>query len=504
VSSQTFDIKKRNILPRWNRFSTACLIGDILPARIREDVVAGEDEILEKSRKWILSKHPSDAVDLIGICMVLNAWGNVVAKEAARHVLDHPGDFSSAAKEMANLYISDPNTRFREKIEAIFTPHDTHGEINRLRKHVRAFPRDAIMWADLAYSYAVIGLEEKARKAMRTAYALSPFNRFVVRNAARCFAHFGNPDEALWCVQNSPLRNIDPLVISAEVALSRLIDRSPRNIKTARSAISSGMFSSRSLSELHVALATLESIDGSIRAAKKHVEKSLLDPNENVLAQIGSLSARVSGILNKMELPNNIIATYEADSLRSYKAENFEEAYRYALLWFQYQPFSARPAIQASFIASLFFNDQEAAIQVITKALKAEPKSFLLNNNYACSLALLNRTKEAADVLAEIDPAELDEQKKRVYTATSGLVAYRKGDIVLGEEKYRQAIEGLKKDSNYRGIAIAAYYQAREIDRINGGRRSAAVDEVLAFAKKYNISDLAHAIERKNQQKNID
>jgi hypothetical protein len=255
---------------------------------------------------------------------------------------------------------------------------------------------------------------------------------------------------------------------------------------------------------LHVALATLESIDGSIRAAKKHVEKSLLDPNENVLAQIESLSARVSGILKKMELPNNITATYEADSQRSYKAENFEEAYRYALLWFQYQPFSARPAIQASFIASLFFNDQEAAIQVISKAMKAEPKSFLLNNNYACSLALLNRTKEAADVLAEINPAALDEQKKRVYTATSGLVAYRKGDTVLGEEKYREAIEGFKKDMNYRGIAIAAYYQAREIDRISDGSQSAVVDEVLAFAKRYKINDLVHAIEMKNHQNKID
>lgn len=436
--------------------------------------------------------------------MVLNAWDNVVAKEAARYVTEHPADFSIAAREMAGLYISDPSTRSRERIEAILTPPDTHGEIKRLRRHITAFPRDAIMWADLAYSYAVIGLEKKARKAMRTAYALSPFNRFVVRSSARCFAHFGDPDEAIWCIQNSPLRNTDPMVISAEVALSRLIDRSPRNIKTARSAISSGLFSNRSLSELHVALATLESIDGSIRAAKKHVEKSLLDPNENVLAQIESLSARVSGILKKMELPNNITATYEADSQRSYKAENFEEAYRYALLWFQYQPFSARPAIQASFIASLFFNDQEAAIQVISKAMKAEPKSFLLNNNYACSLALLNRTKEAADVLAEINPAALDEQKKRVYTATSGLVAYRKGDTVLGEEKYREAIEGFKKDMNYRGIAIAAYYQAREIDRISDGSQSAVVDEVLAFAKRYKINDLVHAIEMKNHQNKID
>jgi len=360
------------------------------------------------------------------------------------------------------------------------------------------------MWADLAYSYAVIGLEEKARKAMRIAYALSPFNRFVVRSAARCFAHFGNPDEAIWYVRNSPLRNTDPMVISAEVALSRLINRSPRNIKAARAAISSGLFSNRSLSELHVALATLESIDGSIRAAKKHVDKSLLDPNENVLAQIGSLSERVSGILKKVELPNNITATYEADSQRSYKAENYEEAYRYALLWFQYQPFSARPAIQASFIASLFFNDQGAAIQVITKAMKAEPKSFLLNNNFTCSLALLNRTEEAADVLAGIDTAELSEQEKKVYAATSGLVAYRKGDIVLGEEKYRQAIEGFKKDLNYRGIAIAAFYQAREIDRISGGSQPSAVDEVLAFAKRYKINDLAHAIERKNHQSKID
>ena len=471
---------------------------------MREDVVEGSDEILNKSRKWALSKHPSDALDLIGSCMVLNTWDNVVAKEAASYIANHPADFSSAAKEMAGLYISDPNTRSRGKIEAILAPRDTHGEINRLRRHVTAFPRDAIMWADLAYSYAVIGLEKKARKAMRTAYALSPFNRFVVRSAARCFAHFGDPDEAIWCIQKSPLRNTDPMVISAEVALWRLINKSPRNIKTAQSAISSGLYSNRNLSELYIALATLESIDGSIRAAKKHVEKSLLDPNENVLAQVQSLSARVSGILRKMELPSNITATYEADAQRSYKDENFEEAYRFALLWFNYQPFSARPAVQASFIASLFFNDQEAAIQVIKRAKKAEPRSFLLNNNYACSLALLNRTKEAADVLAEIDLAELDEQKKRVYTATSGLVAYRNGDVVLGEEKYRQAIEGFKKDMNYRGIAIAAYYQAREIDRISGGSQPSAVDEVLAFAKRYKINDLAHAIERKNHQNKID
>jgi hypothetical protein len=110
VSSQTFDIKKRNILPRWNRFSTACLIGDILPARIHEDVVVGEDEILEKSKKWTFSNHPSDALDLIGSCMVLNVWDNVVAKEAARYVADHPADFSPVAKEMAGLYISDPDT----------------------------------------------------------------------------------------------------------------------------------------------------------------------------------------------------------------------------------------------------------------------------------------------------------------------------------------------------------------------------------------------------------
>ena len=430
--------------------------------------------------------------------MVLNAWDNVVAKEAASYVADHPANFSSVAKEMANLYLSDPDARSREKIGAVLIPHDTYGEINRLRKYVRVFPRDAIMWADLAYSYAVIGLEEKARKAMRTAYALSPFNRFVVRSAARCFAHFDNPDEALWCVQNSPLRNTDPMIISTEVALSRLVNRSPRNIKAARAAISSGLFSNRGLSELHVALATLESVEGSIRAAKKHVEKSLLDPNENVLAQIESLNERVNAILKNIDLPKNIAATYEADSQRSYKAENYEEAYRHTLLWFQYQPFSARPAIQASFIASLFFNDHEAAIEVITKAMRAEPKSFLLKNNYACSLALQNRTKDAADVLAEIDPVELDENHKKIYAATSGLVAYRKGDIELGEEKYREAIEGFKKDRNYRGLAIAAYYQAREIDRVSGGKHPTVMNELLDFVNKYKFDDIAHVI-KKNQ-----
>ncbi|MCL5884429.1 MAG: hypothetical protein M1377_03640 [Deltaproteobacteria bacterium] len=494
--SQTFDLKKRNILPRWNHFSTACLIGDVLPARKREEIVLDRDEIAEKSKRWVSTKHPIDAVDLVGTCIVLNEWEKSVAQEAAQYIVNHPSDVSITARDMAALYVSDPDTRSRESFDAILAPPDLHGDIGRLKRHVRSFPHDAIAWADLSYSYALIGLEKKARNAMRTAYALSPSNRFLVRSAARCFAHFEDPEEAIWRVRRSPLRKVDPMVISAEVALSQLLEKSPRNMKIAHTATTSGMFSNRSLSELHVALATLESREGYTRSAKKHAMKSLLDPNENVLAQIESLNDRVSGFVKDLEMHSGVLATYEADAQRSYKLGNFNEAYRSALQWFRYQPFSARPAVMASFVASLFLDNQEDAIRVITEAKKAEPNSFLLNNNHVCSLALLNKVEEAADVLSKIQIGELDDQRKRIYLATTGLVAYRQGNIALGEEKYREAIEGFKMKENYRSLVIATFYQAREIVRIKGSRQSTAMDQVLALARKYKINDMVSVIEK--------
>jgi tetratricopeptide (TPR) repeat protein len=224
--------------------------------------------------------------------------------------------------------------------------------------------------------------------------------------------------------------------------------------------------------------------------------KSLLDPNENVLAQILSLNDRVSGFMQNMELPSNVLATYEADAQRSYKLGDFKEAHRHALQWFRYQPFSARPAIMASFVASLFLDNQEDAIRIIKEAEKAEPSNFSLNNNHVCSLALLNKVKEAADVLSKIQIADLDDNMKRIYWATTGLVAYRQGNIALGEEKYREAIEGFKKTENYRALVIATFYQAREIIRIKGSGQLTTMYQVLALARKHKINDMVSVIEK--------
>jgi tetratricopeptide (TPR) repeat protein len=258
--------------------------------------------------------------------------------------------------------------------------------------------------------------------------------------------------------------------------------------------VSDTHLSSWSLNELAASLSTIEARHGSIRKSKKLLSQALLEPNENTVAQAIWLAPTLGQEVTKPQM--KIIAPFEADARLNFEKGEYTQALKCANDWFSYQPFTSRPAVLASYIASVCLQDDHQAIDILEKAKATSPDSFLLQNNYAFALASLNRVVEADSLLAEIEETKLNDREKNILLATKGLVAFRKGRDDEGRNLYKAAMSGFKKLKAFRSIAIAASFLAREETIIHSRFEKEAVQEATDLAQKYEVKEIVEYAKR--------
>ena len=487
--SGTFDDTNRQVIPRWLDYETSCFLGLL---RTKGKPVHPSDFLVRDPQTafdWQSTPTLLTAVDLVAESLILKDFDDQQSRIAARFILDNAPQSSSLIRDLADhfLYESAPSG---EVIKTNHPQNYVRSCIAILKRSVRGHPLNPVAWSDLALCYAMLGNLKKAQRSMQVALALGKRNRFILRSATRCFFHAGDPDRAVELLQRSSLCDSDPWIAAAEIAITDGMKLRSTCINAGRKLVENENISLFSRSELAAALCTMEAKSGSQKKVKHLVRQTLRDPSENALAQIEWLATQ-SYIRPPPETKTP--ASYEAEARHHYREKQFDQSLVATEQWAQFQPFSSRPLIQATFISSVCLNNDRHTVSMVNAAAPTHRRNPLLMNNLAFALAREGELGAAAEALHRIDLSGLRRQEMLAILATQGLISFRSGEIEKGRELYDNAILEFERMQDFRAAAIAAFFYAFEEKRARCSEAPARVADAKKRVKKFDVFELEDA-----------
>jgi hypothetical protein len=194
--------------------------------------------------------------------------------------------------------------------------------------------------------------------------------------------------------------------LAAEIATAAANGKSSRNIKFARRVLELQRHTPFHLSELASALGTLESLSGNIKKGRQLINLSLEQPAENSIAQAAWLERNVGAFLTRR---SGSTGSFEANAWFAWSNSEWDKALHQALLWQADQPFSSRPAILGSHLASTVIEHYDLAVAFADQGLLSNPDDFSLQNNLVFALALCGDVQRAQRELRKINVRQLND-----------------------------------------------------------------------------------------------
>ena len=490
--SGIFDDSNRQVIPRWLDYRMSCALGLVVAARPQDSALVAFAPRDSKLTDWRAMPNLPTAVDLVAESFILNNRSSVDANAAARFILDHAHQDSCLVRELAASFLE------RDAPEPTQNNHVPSGDAGEhlvavLRRSLRSSPLNPVAWSDLSLCYASEGLHEKARRAMLTALSLGPHNRFVLRNAARCFLHLKDPERAVQLLRCSGMCSSDPWIAAAEISIAEGTDLHSDCLKEAWSFVRDSNNSPFALSEVAASLSTIETKSGSRKKAKRLIHQALEAPSENALAQVEWLATH-----RHTEAPGEISlqANFEAEARHLHRAKQYARSLEAAEKWVRFQPFSSRPLVFATFLASVCLNDDDRAIRIAEKAARANRLAPLLLNNLAFAHARQGNVTAATEALNQIELSDRPEQEVLIVAATSGIVLFRRGEPDGGRSLYRKAVLGFDRLSESRSAAIASFFWAYEEKRLSSSEAPHRIADAKKRVKRTGVFELEDAVAR--------
>ena len=430
-----------------------------------------ESAFLEQESFWT-------AADLVSVATVRQIRSDA-AKSAASFIVNH-ADSGSPAFHSAQTFMEVEHGADTQPLDMNAEVGDKEAaRIGRLRRLLSESPRNPLRWVDLALAHTSVGNRSRADRAMRTALAMAPQNRFVLRSAARFFVHSGKGDEALHWLNHSEGLLEDPWLLSAQIAVSQVVEAPTKHVRAARELLNDGSISPISSSELFAVLSTEELIAGRDKPARQFMASALIEPTDNAVAQAvwGSEHGLDELSQEALEVPR----TFEARTLQSMQDEDWSRAIDGVQFWLRDEPFSLRASLHATYISSSGLQDFAQAINFAFDGLRINPGNLSLINNGAFALANAGR---AVDALALLNSAKSSGGALIDFTmdATRGLVEFRMGNFERGRDLYRGSADAFRKAGRGHDLAaLCLVMWAREEVLANteaGGRLLAEASEV--------------------------
>jgi len=471
------DERDRQVIPRWRSLPDTLALGELRSLQRPKIMAANvDDELRDLHDDWARHQSPSFASDFVGVALAVGA--RRVADEAAKFLTTSP-EATSAQQKLGRFYLRaiGPGQLQLAPVVSSFIDRDARARIATSRASVSRDARNAIAWTEQARAHAVLGLTDRARRELTIAVCLAPENRFVLRAASAFFVHAGEPDHAHSILLRASEVANDPWLLAAEIATSGSAGIASRLIKRGIALVQKDIEPSH-LTELASALGTVELFSGSSKRAKTLFRASLNAANENAIAQAEWASGRLAGVSpqrHEMEMP----LAYEARTRRDVEKGEWATAVANSWSWFYDQPFAVGAAIFGSHAAAMGLRDYDEAIRFAEAGLVANPEDALLLNNYAFALLQRGETSHAATVLRRITSTHADPRVRTAITATCGLLAFRQGDVELGQQLYTQAIANAKRLGTRDMAALAEIMLAREELRAKGVGVASEVLRVL-------------------------
>lgn len=485
------DYKNRQIIPRLCTFNCATLLGETLPLKVSSTLqLFTEKSYIEKQCDWENLPLKVFAVDFVGTALIASDFSNSKAIKAAKQIL----------KSKPNKIEIDIANRFLKKVNAptlqtANKKEEYHKIISNLKFETKAYPLDATRWVDLAFFYTSFGQNKKATRCMDIAVAIAPENRFILRSASRLYLHIEDDERALQVIRKSMLSKVDPWLIAAEISISESLNISSIRKDKGKRIIETTTLGNINISELAGTMGTLEAQHGANKKAKKHFRLALEVPTENTAAQAIWMQKNTLLNLDISKLSNEF--QFEANANLNFAEGKYKEALKDSWKWLEFQPFSSRPAVFGSYIASTVLEDYDKAIQIIERGRLASPSDFLLNNNLAFSYASKGDIIKAEKALDAISHQQLSETEIATSLATKGLIEYRKGHSEIGKNLYNASIEKFKKLKDQRAISLATFFMAREESKAKSKDGDDLYTKALQLANKINFKEIINLIPKK-------
>ncbi len=493
------EYKNRQVIPRWFPSNFATLLGQ---TRSTSEQPPSNDFELKNYLKvledWQNNPNIIYALDFLAYSLILNKENSTDIERAIKLLSKNKKHLPSIGNELLNLFLSDEKVNDKNRLQDVTICDfkiDYKKNISNLKRITRFYPHDPISWTNLSFYYTIVGKLEKAKKCMYTALGLNKINRFILRSASRFFLHADDPERSLYILRNNDITKIDPWLLSAEISISEILEKKSKNIIRASTLLNDDNINPFHKSELGATLATLEFSHGKSSKGRKFVDVSLINPNENTLAQLEYLSKNFKIDDNFSPQLFNVSCNYEALTWHKYNIGHFHDAFKYSLDWIKYQPFSSRPAILSSYISSIGLNDDNTAIDILNKSLIASPNDTALLNNLAFSYCNLNKLEEAIKILYQINRLKLSSDQKAIVSATTGLLAFRSKNSSLGKKLYSSAIEYFTSTQNYIALSRASFFYARELKRIGDNQYKKYLKQSKELAENLKLMEIIKNIE---------
>jgi tetratricopeptide (TPR) repeat protein len=267
-------------------------------------------------------------------------------------------------------------------------------------------------------------------------------NTYVQRIASRFYYHLGEIDKALYLVRKSRNYEVDPWLISTDIAYSTKLGRFNKNMTLGMKMIESNKFSNRDLTELASSIGTVQLQNGSMKQARKAFDVSLKEPNENSFAQVEFVSNTIQ-IIPESELANYLTSLPNAFEARAHEfdsARKYDEAFKDGCRWLLDQPFSKRAALFTQHLAIAKLEEYDKGIEIGKFALHSNPRSVEILNNLAFAYSKKRKFKEARIALEKMKSLHPNDYYRTFLLATEGLLKMREGNIDDGKRLYDLAI----------------------------------------------------------------
>lgn len=464
-----FKTEKRRVIPKWRSIEVASQTGELkLPAiaipNKSFDISVLKDQINAfKNNQDLL--HAGDLFSAAFVLGLENEFAHV-----AEFILNNSNESSNSLLNLARKVLyTKPNTEIKIENEDNNTLKH-RASIQKYRHYLKKEPRNPLAWCELGRLYSLVAEPEKAKRCMDAALYLDKNNRFIVRSASRFYHHYDKDSEhAIAIIKKSEFAKYDPWLMSAEIGYSSILERKSTMAKTGMDFLKYSSHNDFDITELASSLGTLEFFNGKVRQAKKYINQSLLKPNDNSIAQAKWMSDGMNGL--DIVIHNyNIPLAFEADAITALEQENYSQALQSSISWIDDEPYSTRPVKVASYIQSIFFNQNNTAISILRRGLEVNPNDLMLNNNLVYVLIRKGNIEEAVKVFKKkIFPriASSDDVSKLFLTATTGLLFYKDNLPDEGRKMYQRAIELAKAANNEYLVALATvHYLKEEVEHI--------------------------------------
>jgi tetratricopeptide (TPR) repeat protein len=425
--------------------------------------------------------------------------------EAAKHVANYVLQNRSNAPAPLVRLASD--TLAGHSTAAGVLPPPGIGDVAHWRSLLKLAPKNPAVWADMARHYSSLGDKKQALRCMKTALQLAPDHRWMLRIASRLLVHQEDAAAAHKLLANHPRTKVDPWLMAAELACAHIAGKAPKSWKTANDALKFDRFPAAHISELATAIGMMELEGGQRKQARKLVQRALIAPTENTLAQV--LWAKEAkhlgdGIQDLDKLIGARRDAYEAAYRIRLKRGDIQDALKACQQWGSDEPFAARPRVETTFVASLL-DDHPLVIRTADEALRIDGKlSYPLElNQLFARLSSGQFPLHDADAVQKtvarlITLIDLGGPVAMHATANLALLQYRSGKVEFGKEFYRKAIDMARKIEGFESAAMAATFAAREAILAGAPGSDVLLAEALHLAERSG-SESANFYNRKLQ-----